>query len=78
LLNADFEDQLPRIINKTLNLWGGRDNFINCTWWKKLNRILSDSTFLEIPGEFHNISISDPYTLAKIITAFELTGNVLI
>ena len=70
LIQIDIESQLQTIPNDTLILWGGLDSFITSEWGNYLNHILPNSRYLEMIGEYHNISTVQTDKLTKIISVF--------
>lgn len=70
LLLVDLRDQLHRISNPTLVLWGQRDTLTPSIWGARLSRRLPDARFLEITAEYHNMATTDPQALADHITTF--------
>ena len=70
LVGVEIESQLRSVENKTLILWGERDKFIRPEWGNRLNHLLPDSMFVNMPGEYHNIATTDTEILAETIAGF--------
>lgn len=70
LTQVEYESQLHDILNRTLIIWGALDSFISSEWGKYLDQILPASKFLEMAGEYHNITTTDPTTLSETISKF--------
>jgi len=72
LVQVDLSDQLSRIPNPTLILWGKEDALTPSIWGARLTRCLPEARFMEVAAEYHNIATTDPHTLAHQIAAFVL------
>ena len=70
LVQVEIKDRLASVANETLVLWGERDTFIPSEWGTKLDWLLPNSQYMEMPGEYHNIATVHPKTLAKVISEF--------
>lgn len=70
LVQVEFEDELSLIPNETMILWGGLDTFVKREWGVYLDKILPNSQFVEMSGEYHNIATTNPKTLAEHISTF--------
>ena len=70
LVQVEFEEKLRSIQNKTLILWGTMDSFVESKWGIYLDELLIHSQYVEMTGEYHNISTSNPEKLAGQILKF--------
>ncbi len=70
LTRTEITDQLEKISNETLVLWGAEDTFISSSWGAQLNAILPRSEFQVVPGEYHNLATIDTPTLAARMMDF--------
>jgi len=70
LLDVEFTDALKGIHTETLIVWGEQDTFIPSTWGASLANLLPNACYLEMQGEYHNISTVDTAKLAEEINLF--------
>ena len=70
LIQVEIESEMKSVPTRTLAIWGEQDTFILSKWGAQLDQFLSDSEYMEMAGEYHNIATIKPNSLAHIISGF--------
>ena len=68
LIQVEIKSEIRSVPTRTLAIWGEQDTFILSKWGAQLDQFLSDSEYMEMAGEYHNIASIKLNSLAHIIS----------
>lgn len=70
LIEIDIVDEVRKIQNQTLIIWGGKDTLLKKVWDENHKDFLVNSQVLVMENEYHNITTVDPDFLSDTILKF--------
>jgi pimeloyl-ACP methyl ester carboxylesterase len=76
LIKLDLGGDLESIQNPKLIIWGEKETLLNKNFGSQGKSLSVNANFIEMEGEYHNISTADPVILATLIHQFITTESV--
>lgn len=69
-VKEDLTNDLPKIKNETLLIWGEKDNAVPLKYGKKMYRLINNSKLVVMEGERHFPHVTNPERIAKYVKDF--------